>query len=629
MSNRMILIGIKSLMRHRKAVATLFVYSFMCSILILDFPVKFVDNSSADSPMIIDISSTSNLAYNGFPAYICINSSDPEDSEDVLTPHVQMRYNDSNNPPEVWYDTYLYPELYYGTPDTGWLRVRFEPHRDAMKGKYDLRAWVNDTDGNKSGYIYLLGKIEVYPPPPIELKTTLGATEVFRGDTLYIFLNITDIIYHEWELTPEIQYLPQNGSWTDIPPTNISYDFNERNWVIPFTPNYNMPEGIYQFSVRVQNADHDFSNGGAWTLVSGSVEVRNNHPIASNLRVEGNNTVKRGGIISIYADVTDQETNNEYLTPYFEYKGESEDWEDEYVINEIAITGGGNTWRINFTPPARDDFPIGPYDFRVWFEDEDGNESNIIEVEDLVEVKNVVPRVYSLNVTSRQGHRLEPLIIIANGSDLDHSKIVLTPYFQYRGPIGDWKGYEDRDCYFLDIAQNMTGYWQIIFYPPTNADLGNYSFRVQFSDGMDTSEWMIRGNIYTLMNNDPEVEIIFPEQVEQTSSTITFKALTFDMEDDILFYIWSFGDGEFSIEESPTHTYEKGYYYSVSVRVYDSDRGTAKETITIRILDTPSSSDPISNYFLIAFWIVVIIIVVIAIFIYIKIIKRIKMQGRG
>ncbi len=390
-----------------------------------------------------------------------------------------------------------------------------------------------------------------------------------------------------------------------------------------------MPEGIYQFSVRVQNADHDFSNGGAWTLVSGSVEVRNNHPIASNLRVEGNNTVKRGGIISIYADVTDQETNNEYLTPYFEYKGESEDWEDEYVINEIAITGGGNTWRINFTPPARDDFPIGPYDFRVWFEDEDGNESNIIEVEDLVEVKNVVPRVYSLNVTSRQGHRLEPLIIIANGSDLDHSKIVLTPYFQYRGPIGDWKGYEDRDCYFLDIAQNMTGYWQIIFYPPTNADLGNYSFRVQFSDGMDTSEWMIRGNIYTLMNNDPEVEIIFPEQVEQTSSTITFKALTFDMEDDILFYIWSFGDGEFSIEESPTHTYEKGYYYSVSVRVYDSDRGTAKETITIRILDTPSSSDPISNYFLIAFWIVVIIIVVIAIFIYSKIIKRTKMQRRG
>lgn len=630
MSNRTISIRISCRLVHRMVVGMFSIFLLMCSILILDVPVKLVETSSADSPTVLDFTPSSYEVDTYSTMYLYLNATDPEDSEEELTPIIWWGNNIS------WCKLYFgEPSYIGGTPPDGWWCIPFYT-TNVPDGKYNFKANVKDKDDNISlecVYVYDVYILHICDFPPWINNITPESTGVYRNLTMQITLNASDDGYFEPELTIQIQYDVPEGymlweqNYLSSPgyiDSNDNLNDNIGYWRLNFTPNTTAKLGNYRFRVKVNNIAGQDSG---WVIKDSFITVKNNIPVARDLTSRAS-TVYRMNSIHIYAYVEDIETTEDMLSPHFKYRPPGEDWEDIYLRNPI-YDEDNNSWRITFSPPPDNDFPIGPYDFKVWFEDEDGNESNIIEVEDLVEVKNVVPKVYSLDVTSRQGYRLEPLIITANGTDSDHSEIVLTPYFQYRGPMGDWIGYEDSRCYFLDIAQNMTGYWQIIFHPPTNADLGNYSFRVQFSDGLDTSDWMIRENTYTLMNNDPEVEIITPEQGEQLSPTVTFSAIAFDMEDDTLIYIWNFGDGKFSIEQSPIYTYEKGGYYSVSVRVYDSDRGTAMETITVRILDTPNPPDPLSNYFLIAFWIVVIIIVVIAIFIYSKIIKRIKIQGKG
>jgi hypothetical protein len=528
--------------------------------------------------------------------YLDINAEDYEDDEDELTVTVQWQYNETS--PQGWSGAYITTEPYEGTPDTGRLKVKFTPDANMQLGRYDFRVKVEDTDGDESvdlEWVEISRAVEVQNPEPTLEDVALQADEVLRGEVLEIHLDATDLGDPESDLIPEIEWREQGGFWMD---TNLIMYYEDTNgnlnddvgyWVIEFTPPKNAALGEYEFRARVRNSAGGVSDGGNWETGSkwdstygNTADVANNEPTASNLRIIGSSTVTRGDYIFIYADGEDFEDDEDDLTPYFEYSTDGQNW-DNMGLTSDRYEDTEESWRITFNPPEDETFKLGDYDFRVWFEDENGDVSNIVEESNLVKVENAPPTVTSLNIPGTKGNRMESITIIADGKDDDHGESALEPIFEYKGPNdGDWTGSDDSGTYFGSPTY-FNGHWQIDFEPPAEADAGDYSFRVAFSDGIDTTTYMEKTDAYELENQAPEVEITEPDSGTQSSTTISFDIDVNDDKDTSFDYEWDFDDGGSSTDESPSHTFDPGSSYDVTVKVTDSDGDFTEEEITITI----------------------------------------------
>ncbi|UCE73428.1 MAG: right-handed parallel beta-helix repeat-containing protein [Methanomassiliicoccales archaeon] len=478
-------------------------------------------------PIAIDIIPSKPYVRPDETIFIHVNASDFEDDEDTLTLTVEWRYNETT--PGTWESTNISIESYYGIPDSGWLRVSFKPNSSFLEGHYDFRAMVTDTDGNDSAeWIYMYRAVQVLSTVPTIEDMSLGATEVLRNDTLYIFINATDENDFESELTPHLQYLAPGESWTDIPSSNIYYDDINGDptddigyWVIMFTPDCSEPLGDYQFQVRVNNTSGGYSNGGSWTQLGNTAEVMDNYPEAIDLRAE-QSTVDRGSSVFIYADGFDEEQDEDSLTVYFQYRPQGGEWNVTY-LSAKTYDIGSDSWRITFSPPADKDFPVGLYDFRVWFEDQEGNISEILLITEMIEVLNVHPSVDDIDGPS-SGYRFELFNLTANGTDLENTEAELTPIFQYKSPTGDWTGYGDAGSFLQNPPQYINGYWKIEFCPLSDAPFGLYSFRVRFSDGLNNSQWMTLTDCFTLERKGLEVDNLTVPPSGYRMETITITA---------------------------------------------------------------------------------------------------------
>ncbi|UCG68027.1 MAG: PKD domain-containing protein, partial [Thermoplasmata archaeon] len=507
--------------------------------------------------------------------YIHVNATDPDGDTSDLTLMVEHRYGSESS----WKTDYISGSTNYDSQ--GWLKIKFEPPKDASLGDYDFRVKVVDTDGGQSPDWEIADNlVSVLEIIPTLEGITLGATEVLRGDTIYIIVNAQDPVLAESELTIEVQYSPPSGGWIDITPQPTDYDSGEEQWEIPFTPGDNAELGTYQFRGRVYNGKA-YSDNGNFVSTSNNAEVKNNKPETISIEA-GATTVKRGGEVYIYARGTDQE-DGDGITPIFQYRPEGGNWDDTYLVNVRNPTGSETRWRVTFSPPADDEFTLGNYDFQVWFRDDDGGESSPKEGTAMIEVQNVVPTADTLSIPDTSGYRGESVIITADATDDDHGEAGLTPTFEYSSDGVNWVGIDDGGSYFQDSPQYIDQRWQVTFTPDVNADIGDYSFRVQFSDGEVTSDWITKNNAYEVKNNEPEVEITSPPQGDQPSSEVTFAATASDDEDSTFEWLWDFGDGETSTEESPTHKYDKSGPYTVTVTVTDSDDGSAEHEIPISI----------------------------------------------
>jgi hypothetical protein len=535
--------------------------------------------------------------------YIHVNATDIEDIESDMSLEVQWRYNETGTP-ESWDSAYISSEPYHGNDPFGWLRVKFTPANDAKLGHYDFQARVRDTDGDYGEdpeWIFISRAVEVQEIIPTIDDTVIGDDEVFRGQTAYIFLNASDPADREDDLEISVQYhLMGSVGWIDISPSSISYDDTNGNpdddigfWVIGFNPSTGATIGLYEFQVRVKNSANGYSNDGDYTSITGWVDVKNNLPIASSLRIESSKNVERGSTIFIYADGEDVEDASRDLIPHFEWSADGSNWDDAYLNSEQKPSSGEKTWRITFSPPASDTFDLGDYDFKVLFEDKAGAEGNVIKVDDLVNVENVPPSNVVLSVPTNPLKREKSVTVSATVEDADHGEGGLTAVFQYKGPFdSDWTDYDDPGSYFEDDPVYLSDQWQIDFTPAGSADLGDYSFRVQFSDGEESSTWIENIDAFAVENNDPVVEITSPSSGTQSQTTLDFEATVTDDKDDIFTWEWDFGD-DTSDEETPTHTFEPDTY-KVKVTVTDSDGGEGSDEITI-IISEITNGDPIDT----------------------------------
>ncbi|WP_406042581.1 PKD domain-containing protein [Succinimonas sp.] len=68
----------------------------------------------------------------------------------------------------------------------------------------------------------------------------------------------------------------------------------------------------------------------------------------------------------------------------------------------------------------------------------------------------------------------------------------------------------------------------------------------------------------------------------ESDLTVTFTDLSTDTDEDILSYTWSFGDGQTSSDQNPSHTYAKAGSYDVSLMVSDGSLSNyISQTVTV------------------------------------------------
>jgi hypothetical protein len=139
---------------------------------------------------------------------------------------------------------------------------------------------------------------------------------------------------------------------------------------------------------------------------------------------------------------------------------------------------------------------LGYYSFRIRFSD-GLNTSDWIYANDAYILMNHVPEVNDLSV-KEPVFRVGRIAITANVTDMDDLERNLQPTFEYRGPSGTWVSQDDLDNYFTGPPEYIDGQWRIEFETPEGAPVGAYSFRVRFTDGNDTSDWLTSTDALTV-----------------------------------------------------------------------------------------------------------------------------------
>jgi hypothetical protein len=390
--------------------------------------------------------------------------------------------------------------------------------------EYDIRIKVVDQDGNTSSLWYVYNAFTVSARWVEIHDVTLQSTEIYRGGTTYITLNASDSLQDESELRVYYRYRKKGTlQWTEEVVPISYYNSLQGYWQISFTPGLSWDDnklGEYEFGIRVKNNIPHISDD-YYTEVLGTITVFNNVPEAIGLGFYGAPTVERGNKVTIYGEGSDIEKSVVNLTPIFEYSYDNrKTWENEFLDIPFYNTSY-NHWRVNFTPASR--AHLGNYDFRVKFDDS-LNCSEFLEKENLLEVMNAVPKVILFNVAKNATFRTNWVILRADVYDGDQDISTLTPNFQYQGP-NDYNWVNHLNSEYFGYAYVRYNRWVINFIPPSYADIGNYSFRVQFTDRFgDTSEPYDIINALKVKNSPPEVELEFPRSGSYNSPIITFNA---------------------------------------------------------------------------------------------------------
>lgn len=564
-------------------------------------------------PNIVNVKASLNDARAGIDTvFIHINATDDFNSESQLKIEAMEWRQNNTVSPGAWDTDQSKIEINmdqgYVSSGGGYIRGSMKPTDDTsvFMGDYDIRLKVRDLENGKTNWVYLYNAFTVTTVVPYLFDITLQKTELFRDETTYITLNASDLSQAESTLTVEIYYkLEDDTFWTlmDVQPEHYQGTNDLTGyWKIPFSPDRNWDDeklGTYEFQARVGNDVPVYSNDGNYNSSNKNCDVKNNIPEAKSIAADAD-TVERGSTIIIYATGEDVETNEDDLDPTFKYRLDESSWS---TISNPDYNDG--RWEVEFTPDNA--LNLGYYSFKVMFYD-GLNPSNEIVASDIVDVTNAKPVATSLLVAKSSASRMEEIKLTAVVSDADQDEDTLIPNFQYMGPNdSDWVS-QSTSNYFKNANYLGNNQWEIIFSPPTTADIGDYNFRVEFTDNAGISCDPLDGTqTLTLENSDPEVTITSPTPGSKDKTDISFDATGIDDEDSTLTWHWEFGDGEESDQEKPTHTYSGPGDYEIKVTVTDSDKGTATHSVTITISE--DTGFPLMFILLIVILVVVVVLI--------------------
>jgi len=404
--------------------------------------------------------------------------------------------------------------------DDHWV-ITITPSITVDIGNYSLRFNItDDTAGDEMASEYYYHSIKILNNPPEIEDITPDKDTVLRTGTIVFTLNGTDTEDTQSDLQPVVESRYKKYAFTSV--NGVTYDNLNDYWTFSFTPG--TTTGIGNYTFRAMFIDTD-AGGSDWKEVL--IVVENNHPSAIDLDI-GVATITLNNTIFATANGVDVEDLESKLTPYLELRAEDGEavWFSDYVTDS---TYDGSEWV--FTIHIPENATLGDYSFRVYFEDEDGDLSNIVIVSDGLHVINNAPVVLNMGIPLSV-ERTETATLYANADcDLDEED-KLDPEFEYYH-LGQWWDTGDVGS-FLGEPQYENIRWEVGFTPSAlDSSMSNYSFRVRFKlRESEWSGWFKLQNGTTAINSNPEVlDLQFNDTKVYRGNDITVTIIIEDAED--------------------------------------------------------------------------------------------------
>jgi hypothetical protein len=331
---------------------------------------------------------------------IWINSSDIENTESNLT--IYLEYRDPSE--QSWNISYISNSKY---SNKKW-EFEFEIPFNAPFGYYDFRLKAEDLDNDSSPWEYYNDSLLIFNKQPEVLDVKFSDYNIYRTNSLKIFINGSDYETFEHDLELIIKYKQINDTnWLNLP-GNYFYKFDY--WNANFETTIDTILGQYDFKFLFIDSENKES---FWWFENNSIEVLNNKPIVTNLEVVGTE-VYRTQSIEFKAFGNDIETRKSLLSCDLQYRTSLNLWDSfENIIFK------DNYWQVNFTPGIKAE--LGYYDLRVKFIDTDEGTSDWTIIEKAFEVENNLPIIsplcdnFMINVTSKD------IYLTSFGVDIEQS----------------------------------------------------------------------------------------------------------------------------------------------------------------------------------------------------------------
>lgn len=464
-----------------------------------DIRVRFSDTNGAFSdyayyhnsvnvrnnlPQAISLGSVSSV-FRGDSVIISADAWDREDAEDEIVPIFEYLSSGSG----TWETTYFGPPS-YDNAASRW-EITFNPPLDAQTGFYDFRVKFNDSDGGQSASVEKMDLLDVVNNIPYPIDIHLSSSNVYRTQTIFIYGNSADAEETEDMLIPHFEYKETDEAvWTASYLFNLQYIGGE--WRVDFTPPFDAPLGVYDFRVRFNDADLDYS---PWIYQNNTVVVINNLPSVTDI-YSSDPTVVRGENIFLFANGSDSEDQDNDLRCEFQYRKVGGEWDNTSFSGKIFYQG---YWQTQFKPNP--DMTLGTYEFRVGFYDSNEGFSGWFLLSQTIIVENDDPYTTTMNIGAIQIYRTESVLIYAKANDYEDEPSDLTATFQYRAPgSNDWVDLTDESYNSEDDR------YEVSFAPSDTSESGDYDFRFKVTDSdSESSFWLYRNESLEVLNNIPSV----------------------------------------------------------------------------------------------------------------------------
>ncbi len=137
----------------------------------------------------------------------------------------------------------------------------------------------------------------------------------------------------------------------------------------------------------------------------------------------------------------------------------------------------------------------------------------------------------------------------------------------------------------FDNGESSTNESPIISYQ----DDGTYTVDLTVTDEDGDSDTVSKD--IEIENRDPEAEFDYNPENPTTGDSIEFEDVSNDLDGSIESWEWTFGNGDNSTKQSPSHQYEEAGDYAVELTVEDDDGDTDSYETTVSVEEDSDGSD--------------------------------------
>ncbi|WP_455392654.1 TIGR03790 family protein [[Eubacterium] cellulosolvens] len=408
---------------------------------------------------------------------------------------------------------------------------------------------------------------------PYGLELKYSSREVYRGNIIDIFINVSDNETLETDLNCSI-FLNHTtiGTWKLF--SNINY--KNDHWQTRFETDALTAIEWYDLMVIIT----DQSNASIEFVENKAFKVLNNPPVLDNV-VVSRDVMNRTENTTMTFTAYDFETmvTENLIDISFRETGTQEAWFS--LTGELTKGDNGDEHQWQFIYTASKTIKTGRYDLKLTLTDAE-NALTEIEQLDAILIQNNAPVIEKILLNPTSILRRDYVSIYIFGSDIETPRADITVELEYK------LAFEGVSWSKLAKPTAKTTHWEAVFYTNISTFTGNYTVRARLKDADNSwTDYLSPESGFIVQNNMPVAKHNFGIELFSANEDekIWFDAAnSSDIEDNICSdFHWDFGDNSSSTEVKTHHIYTSSGEYNVTLTVYDKDFGSNSTVMTIKI----------------------------------------------